>query len=896
MVISALLEFISPLVELLFKYGPSIASNVTGSKDQRKDRIEILKNPKNDINYHYNETLVKNFVLRRFAIYAEKIKSEKLNRILSKIAYKHQKGSRQNVIITGQAGIGKTTVLKWLFLNLKQNKFYNHVTYISSKMVRECKSLNDLKQNIKKKLDGKGCSIIFFDGLDELPFLSGKKGELEEFLDMFEKEISSIEHKFVITSRPEHFGLHDIIFNQNFRGAENYIIYEVLPLNQKEVLKVCKTIKKLQKYENEEDLIYSHFKNKWPLRVVKDGSLNEKQYLRKLKKFIKENKENESLLASPLLCRYAYQVVSDWRSTDDNDNSRYTTLTERINRVINSYIKWEFHDEYEENTSSEKGRNDFKKYKDKVIFFLSNIAHSTGTDDLIDKSVWEKFRNQNKISINAAYCVLLENDGKLTFIHRSFKEYFLAFYYIILMYNNKINITNNIEMISVLETNLSFLQMFTEFLLSVKIGLIKDICSYLLEGKNNQIERVEHLSKYVNGSYCLIFQPSFKFTIEQYLTIFPLGIVEYAGYTFDRERLKQLLYNGVLEIDNIGFLPDCTIRAISDKLKLDTIRFKPKYTDEIKLLTISFNCVYNNTTVNIGGYLQEQLLTIEEIYKIINSSDYFSRLGKSNITINDILSNDEYMDQLLEGKKQRDEKKRADDNNKLYKWGEYIINFLGSDGNYWLFYNETTLIVHRMTPENAKRISNDFNRGLSRNVYDYLSLMGGYMSLVKEESQHLSSLVFKKNTDISFVFDANDRIINSGKNYIANYYIAHWENRQLFKINEYFDDIYSKEKKIYKAIKINEILDLYEEVEDILKNQAYQKFHLIISDEKLITYYFLKENEKMTAEAKDTLELCDKFGHILGKELRLFLLKDDTSFTGEDKNIVYKYLEDYIWF
>jgi len=897
MIISTLFEIVSSLVNLLFKYGPSISSKVIGSNDQQKERIEILKKSNVDINYHYNETLVKYFVLRRFAIYVNKKKYIKLDAILSEIAYKHQKGINRNVIITGQAGIGKTTLLKWLFVNIKYNKIFSHVDYISSKMVSSCKSLNDLEKYIKNILFNKGSSIIFFDGLDELSFLSGKKGELEKLLGLFENRTSSSNHKFVITARPEHFGLYDILINKNQTKPfdfNKYIIYEVLPLNKKEILKVCKTIKELQKYEDKENINDRHFKDKWPLRVVKDDSLNEKQYLKLLKKYTNETKGNESLLASPLLCRYAYQIVSDWHFSDDYNSSLNTTLSNRIKRVIDSYIKWEYHDEHSGNTFYEKGKNNLIKYKNKVIDFLSCIAYSMGADDSIKKSIWEIYRKEFKVSINAACCVLLENDDNLTFIHKSFKEYFVACYYIKIISNSQ-NDKTNIDICSILKTNHSLLLMFTELLLSVDDGLIKEICSCLLKEVKNKEGNVEQIAKYITGTDHLIFQSSFSFTIEQYLTIFPLGIVDYAGFTFDKEKLKQLFSDGVLEIENVDFLIDCSIRAISDKFEVGTIRFRPKYNDEIKVVTTDFKCVYNNTTVSIGGYWYYSF-EIKEYIKILIMKDYIYLSDRNIKTITDILNDEVLMTHLMLIKKQRDLKNKKNDYINLKKWSEYIIHFLGSDGNYWLLYNESTLCVYRMTPENAKCISNDFNCGLSINTFDCISLAGEYMSYVKEKSQHISSLAFKKTKYISVVFDADEKVVNSEENCICTYYMIHWRNHKLFKKSKSIDDISLQEKNLDMATSIGEILDLYEYVENILKKQPNQKIRLIISDEKLITNYFLGKGEEMTIEAEKTLVLCDQFNHLLGREFREFLLRDDTRFIGKDKIKVYNYLEDYIWF
>ncbi len=183
---------------------------------------------------------------------------------------------KKNIIITGQAGVGKSTALKWLFVN--SNVPESNYIYLYAKMFDEMKSLDEVLLEIESIIPDDKCSIIFFDGLDELKCIKGNVYEFNKFINFFDKNSNYRYNKpickFVISTRPEHFGFNNMIIKNNSeRSLDNYLIVELQILTKKEAFKICKSIKKMYEFDRENGL--SHFTNKWPSEEMQQISFSE---------------------------------------------------------------------------------------------------------------------------------------------------------------------------------------------------------------------------------------------------------------------------------------------------------------------------------------------------------------------------------------------------------------------------------------------------------------------------------------------------------------------------------------------------------------------------------------------------------------------------------------------
>ena len=865
---------------------------VTKVKQHSEDKLNLLRNNAVDANWIYNDILLKHFVSRRFVFY-KSAKTTSLKAIVNEI---ESSKIARNVIIIGQAGVGKSTALKKLFYSVNAYKSgFSNLVYVSAKMVAFCKSLDELARYIDSVLKDKGRCLVFFDGLDELPFVKGRRGELEGFLRLFEEKslinTLGVKHKFVISTRPEHFDFHGIIKKEGAnKTLDTYVVFEVLPLNKKETLGVCKLVKRLKSLDIEKG--FDHFTNKWPDTKPHQKALSEKEYLKRLSLYLNTVDDSESLLTSPLLCRYAYQIISDWDSSNASSPETKKLLSSRIESVINSYLKWEYHDENpNENTASKKGRQRLLGYQSRVFDFLTKIVALMGTGESLAKDAWVKARSGSRITANAAFCVLQEDrDGFLCFVHRSFRDYFLARHYISLMKQQPSE-----EQISAFiylqRNNSAFSLMYAELLPQLGSDLEKDICNDILSAEDDH----EHLSDYIAGRKSFFYTTNYAYTIEDYLTVFPAGSVRYVGLSFDRDVLNTLYVDKCLEIQDAAFLSSGDYKAISKNISLDSVFMRLKFASEIKIVTLSFKCVCGGEIISIGGYFQTSF-NDRDLILIFRSMGLDDAVEDGILTVRQILESEELMNRIMIFKRFKDREAQEAEYKIINSWTKEIIDFLGNGDNYWCLFDGTTLDVRRISAEqNHIQMNDKFAKEMQHKDFDYMALIGAYIAHIREEDEMVQSLTFKGLDEIIPCFYSEDVINDPDDCCIDLYYSAHWKNYQLLKSDFSINYSGSAEGNISKMFSASEVLSLYTRAKDILTENPNEKTSLIMSDEELITLFLLGQGDKMVEIAEDTLELCDKYGHHKGRKLREFLIDDDTGFDLQAREVVRRFHYDNIW-
>lgn len=146
--------------------------------------MEVLSNKNYDKNYQFNKIIIKNFVPRKFYYYGTKGKKYVS---IHKIKHEIENNNlvQKNIIVAGAAGMGKSTVLKWLFY--KSNISNCNMIYLYAKMFSECTSLDEFLTNVMDRIPNNKRCIVFFDGLDELPFITGTNYELQIVSRFFRK-------------------------------------------------------------------------------------------------------------------------------------------------------------------------------------------------------------------------------------------------------------------------------------------------------------------------------------------------------------------------------------------------------------------------------------------------------------------------------------------------------------------------------------------------------------------------------------------------------------------------------------------------------------------------------------------------------------------------------------
>lgn len=149
----------------------------------------------------------------------------------------------KKILITDYAGMGKSTLMKWLFIscikkteafpifielkNLKGDiSIFDEICRELSDSFEEDKSFNKLI----KKLISKGEFVFFFDGCDEINsnIYSTIINQLEEFISKSEKNL------FIVSSRPDN----------SLSAFSSFTEFHIIPLKEREAFELIK------KYDN----------------------------------------------------------------------------------------------------------------------------------------------------------------------------------------------------------------------------------------------------------------------------------------------------------------------------------------------------------------------------------------------------------------------------------------------------------------------------------------------------------------------------------------------------------------------------------------------------------------------------------------------------------------------
>lgn len=95
--------------------GTKVANKIKGKREEYERRLSVLADSLYDMSWEYNKTILNNFVQRKIRFYGGQADTT-IQAIKTEI--EHPKNPRPRpIILIGRAGIGKSTALKWLFLN-----------------------------------------------------------------------------------------------------------------------------------------------------------------------------------------------------------------------------------------------------------------------------------------------------------------------------------------------------------------------------------------------------------------------------------------------------------------------------------------------------------------------------------------------------------------------------------------------------------------------------------------------------------------------------------------------------------------------------------------------------------------------------------------------------------
>lgn len=309
------------------------------------------------------------------------------------------------IIITGTGGIGKTTLLKHLFLNTIEETAYIPVLI----ELRAANAIDNEKLNIKEliyenlvnngfKIEEEyfdysveqGAYVILFDGFDEVN---------REKIQKITTEITALsnkypQNKYIVTSRP----------TDDFVGWNDYVEMQSMELSKEQALHL---IEKIEFDENVKKIFYKE--------------LNETLY-----------DKYRSFASNPLLLTIMLLTFDNRASIPDKLNDFYeqafATLFNMHDATKEAYVR---------DIRSGLGCEDFKM----IFAYFCFKSYFTGENEFNEISLRKYLQMcQNKFGnikfdidnfltdLTQSVCMLVKEGINYRFTHRSFQEYFAAWY------------------------------------------------------------------------------------------------------------------------------------------------------------------------------------------------------------------------------------------------------------------------------------------------------------------------------------------------------------------------------------------------------------------------------------------------------------------------------------
>ena len=309
------------------------------------------------------------------------------------------------IIVTGTGGVGKSILFKHLFLNtVAETEYIPVLIELRSFNIYDVKDISIYTAIYKCLVDNgfelseeyfeyslrEGAYIIFFDGYDEVN--RDKTEKITSEIKALSEKYG--ENKFFISSRP----------SEEFIGWNDFCEVETLKLNKQQALNL---VKKLEFDEVVKDTFYKEL----------DRTLYDKY---------------ESFASNPLLLNIMLLTFQKHASIPERLNDFYdeafVTLFNVHDATKDSYVR---------DIRSGLGCEDFKLVFSYICFksyFNGEFQFSESRIRFYIQQAKEKFDRFNftvenfQEDLTQSVCMLVKEGGTYRFSHRSFQEYFAAWY------------------------------------------------------------------------------------------------------------------------------------------------------------------------------------------------------------------------------------------------------------------------------------------------------------------------------------------------------------------------------------------------------------------------------------------------------------------------------------
>lgn len=499
---------------------------------------------------------IQNYVLPEFSD-----RKQNINKLLRQIKRETKNGIAHLLFaIIGRPACGKTTTMRYLYCRLSKHR---KCVYFQMQNINTLENLSAYlhSQKIQNGLDDGSSVVAFFDGLDEANafFQSYMTDSIENtFINIFFRgQLSKIHDVFrgqklhlnciVISLRPD-FLEHSLQSLKSRQYNNMYLqVYEMVPLSDKKVIKIFKSLKTLKKMDAKLEERQQRHQHRYP------PFGQERSFIRLLKEILKDNPD--CIFRYPMYIRYAYAFMQDYREQKNVKDwlDLKKNMTVCFDILTNAIIKWEFHVFYQLDYSSENEKeNLLKQFKQNIEQCAETIAVNLATDTMhsITKDKFGQIVQQffsDYIYLALSHCLMVSDDSgeKFYFCHDTFYSYYLAKY---LFKSDDYHLRKE-QLLS--NKRPSSLREMYYSILCREDALNESISKSIMCYPNRLFSLNEYLSLESETEVPVTEEPPLTLVeIQQYLPIIPK--FQYRGRGYDQKEIELMMF-GELDLMETGW-------------------------------------------------------------------------------------------------------------------------------------------------------------------------------------------------------------------------------------------------------------------------------------------------------------------------------------------------------
>jgi|GEM_PF-3094909 len=391
--------------------------------------------------------LINNYVEHNFTPLYSQNENSKIttNSLITRI----KKSDERLFVISGKPALGKTVSIRYMYKKIAKSR---QCVYIPMKNISNLEAIRTLVEQYRNAgwIKKSGKLIVFFDGFDEAYKLINRGYDFEtlfieksEIIENIFKNEGFFVDKIIVSTRPEIIEQGLLSMSEKSKGDIIPNIYNIQPMDDKKVIKIFKSMKRLRKLDIKYDKKTGSDRKRHYYRYPSNGK-EAKIILSQLREFL--NSTKESIFTYPMFIRYAYPFISEYNKKEDvsgnidliNRKPLASDMLLAFETLLEAICKWEYRvlydtKAYKDNIKRVK-RDHFKDFHNEMMKFCDGIIshilnseeNSISRVDLLKILDIHPLLGQHSIAISHCLMIWDKDVTNFEFAHTSFFEYFTA--------------------------------------------------------------------------------------------------------------------------------------------------------------------------------------------------------------------------------------------------------------------------------------------------------------------------------------------------------------------------------------------------------------------------------------------------------------------------------------